>query len=141
MKSPIPINAHYRFRHCYGRKPPDAKSTKRWFEMFKETGNVKDPPRSSQSSEWKSIVEHCRQSFQRSTVKSTCEASREVQISLLVWQEFFLKGMCCIDNLKDQGGIRGNLLSTQLTSAFDAAFAGHSSGTMDLEGQSGYSSF
>ncbi|GFS69923.1 DUF4817 domain-containing protein [Trichonephila clavipes] len=79
-----PINAQRKFRHCYGNKTPGAKSIKRWYEMFKETGSVKDLPGSSRSSVSKTTVEHVRQSFQRNPTKSTCEVSCELEISQIV---------------------------------------------------------
>ncbi|GBM82109.1 hypothetical protein AVEN_16186-1 [Araneus ventricosus] len=41
-----PINVQRAFRRCYGRKPPDTKSIKRWNEKFEETGSVTGLPRS-----------------------------------------------------------------------------------------------
>ncbi|GBL97514.1 hypothetical protein AVEN_110332-1 [Araneus ventricosus] len=75
-----PINVQRAFRRCYGRNPPDTKSIKRWYEKFKETGSVTDLPRSGRPSVSEATVELVRQSFQRSSTKSTRRASRELQI-------------------------------------------------------------
>ncbi|GFX88437.1 DUF4817 domain-containing protein [Trichonephila clavipes] len=77
----LPIYVQRTFRRCYGSKPPGAKSIQRWYEMLKETGSDKDFPRSGRSSMCEETIEHIRQSFQRSSTKSTCEASCEVNIS------------------------------------------------------------
>ncbi|GFT08265.1 hypothetical protein TNCV_1438721 [Trichonephila clavipes] len=45
--------------------------------MFNETGRVKNLSRNVRPTANEATVEHFRQSFQRSPVKSTCEASRE----------------------------------------------------------------
>ncbi|GBL74033.1 hypothetical protein AVEN_230946-1 [Araneus ventricosus] len=71
-----PINAQRAFRRCYGRNLPDTKSIKRWYEKFKETGSVTDLPRSGRPS----VSEETIELVQRSPTKSTCQASRELQI-------------------------------------------------------------
>ncbi|GFX97412.1 hypothetical protein TNCV_1077831 [Trichonephila clavipes] len=45
-----------KFRHCYGSKPPDVKSIKQWYEMFKEIGSAKNLPRSSRPNVREAIV-------------------------------------------------------------------------------------
>ncbi|GFV93453.1 hypothetical protein TNCV_1987681 [Trichonephila clavipes] len=59
------ITNQRKFRQ-YGSKTPGVKSIK--YEMFKDTGNVKDLVRSSRPGVSEAT-------FQRSSTKSTCEAS------------------------------------------------------------------
>lgn len=61
----LPINVQRKFRRCYARNPTNAKSIKRFYERFKETGNVKDRPRSGRPSVSEATVNRVRQSFQR----------------------------------------------------------------------------
>ncbi|GBN21663.1 hypothetical protein AVEN_87055-1, partial [Araneus ventricosus] len=74
------INVQPAFRRCYGNNPPDAKSIKRWYEKFKETGSVTDLPRNGRPSVSEATVELVRQSLQWSPTKSTRQASHELQI-------------------------------------------------------------
>ncbi|GFY17824.1 hypothetical protein TNCV_1075591 [Trichonephila clavipes] len=46
-----------KFLHCCDNKLPLAKSIKRWFEVFKETGSVINVPRSGRISVSETTVE------------------------------------------------------------------------------------
>ncbi|GFX83546.1 hypothetical protein TNCV_324951 [Trichonephila clavipes] len=74
-------------------KPTGAKSIKRWYEMFKETISVRDPPRNGRRNLSKAIAERIRQPFQRSPTKSTHETSWQLLISQI---KLFIKGLDCM---------------------------------------------
>lgn len=74
------ITVQRRFRLEYGRDPPSNNSIKRWYQQFKDTGNVLHMKGAGRPTVSEEVVDRVREAFLRSPRKSTRRASLELGI-------------------------------------------------------------
>ena len=77
-KSEVQTQQNYRSK--YGRDPPSHPSIRLWHKKFMETDTVFDTRRSGQPRTSEENIEHVRQAFQCSLMKSIHTAARQLEL-------------------------------------------------------------
>ena len=74
------VQTQRNYRSKYERDPPSRPSIRLWHKKFMETGTVFDTRRSGQPRTSEENIEHVRQAFQRSPMKSIRTAARQLEL-------------------------------------------------------------